>query len=147
MTGQSLMDELRVATGATRTTLRAAGSGGDFAVIAESLAAGARSLRDDRTLDPRAGATFRYLTENDGLLVQDDAATHEFAPPPALREHYGMRAQMLAPIKQDGELVGIVSVHYGPGPRHWRRTDIAAVERAVEQAAALVTAPDRTARP
>lgn len=58
-----------------------------------------------------------------------------------------MRAQMLAPIKQDGELVGIVSVHYGPGPRHWRRTDIAAVERAVEQAAALVTAPDRTARP
>lgn len=141
MTAQLLMDELRVATGATRTTLREAGAAGDFAVIAESLADGARSLRGDRTLDPRAGATFRFLTENDGVLVQDDAAAHEFAPPRELREHYGMRAQMLGPIKRDGELVGIVSVHYGPDPRQWRRTDIAALERAVAQAAAIVTPP------
>ena len=147
MTGQSLMDELRTSTGATRTTLREAGAEGDFAVVAESLAEGARSLRGDRTLDPRKGATFRYLTEYDDLLVQDDALSHEFAPPAALCEHYGMRAQMLAPIKRDGELVGIVSVHHGPDPRRWRPTDIAAIERAAEQAAALVAAPDPDVRP
>jgi len=141
VTGQSLMDELRAATGATRTTLREAGPEGDFAVIAESLVEGARSVRDDRTLDPRAGATFRFLAENDGLLIQDDAATHEYAPPRELRERYGMRAQMLGPIKGDGQLIGIVSVHHGPGPRKWRDADIAALEHAVAQAAVIVAAP------
>jgi GAF domain-containing protein len=141
LTGQSLMDELRVATGATRTTLREAGPEGDFAVIAESLGDGARSVRNDRTLDPRSGATFRFLLENDGLLIQDDAATHAYAAPRELREHYGMRSQMLGPIKRDGELIGIVSVHHGPDPRKWRDADIAALEHAVAQAAAIVEPP------
>jgi len=107
----------------------------------QSLVEGARSVRDDRTLDPRAGATFRFLAENDGLLIQDDAATHEYAPPRELRERYGMRAQMLGPIKGDGQLIGIVSVHHGPGPRKWRDADIAALEHAVAQAAVIVAAP------
>jgi GAF domain-containing protein len=141
LTGQSLMDELRAATGATRTTLRAAGAKGDFAVIAESVVEGARSVRDDQTLDPRSGATFRYLIENHGLLIQDDAATHEYAAPRELREHYGMRSQMLGPIKRDGELIGIVSVHHGPEPRKWRDADIAALEHAVARAAAIVERP------
>jgi maleate isomerase len=141
LTGEALMEQLRVATGATRTTLREAGRAGDFRVIAESVADGARSLRGDTTLDPRKGATFRYLQEHDDPLVQEDAAADEHAPPPELREHYGMAAQMLGPIKRDGELVGIVSVHYGPDPRRWSEADVAALERAVEQAAPLVEAP------
>lgn len=138
MTGQLLMDELRAATGATRTTLRAAGQRGDFAVIAESLADGARSLRGDTTLDPRTGATFNYLIEHDEPLIQEDAASHEYAPPDELREHYGMASQMLAPIKRGGELIGIVSVHHGPRTRRWRDDDVAALEHAAAAAEAVV---------
>lgn len=137
MDSQELMDLLREQTGATRTTLRAAGSRGDYGVVAESLAAGARSLRGDTTLDPRTGATFRYLVEHDEPLIQEDAAGHEHAPPQALRERYGMSSQMLGPIKRDGALVGIVSVHHGPETRRWSERDRAALRNAVERAAAL----------
>jgi GAF domain-containing protein len=37
---------------------------------------------------------------------------------------------MLAPIVQDRELVGILSVHYAPGPRVWTDEEIGSLERA-----------------
>jgi GAF domain-containing protein len=38
---------------------------------------------------------------------------------------------MLAPVVLGGEVVGLVSVHYAPGPRQWTEDEIAAVEEIV----------------
>jgi GAF domain-containing protein len=39
---------------------------------------------------------------------------------------------MLAPVVGEDRLVGIVSVHYAPGPRTWASGDVSALEEAVE---------------
>jgi GAF domain-containing protein len=39
----------------------------------------------------------------------------------------------VAPVVRDERLLGILSVHYAPGPREWTAEDVAALERAVEQ--------------
>ena len=46
-----------------------------------------------------------------------------------LLEFYGVKAQMLAPIVGGTELIGLVSVHYTPSPRHWTSEEIAALDR------------------
>jgi GAF domain-containing protein len=50
-------------------------------------------------------------------------------PPPELLEFYGVKAQMLAPIVGGSELIGLVSVHYSPSPRHWTTEEIDALDR------------------
>ena len=67
------------------------------------------------------------------LLIQSDLLDAEVAPPPQLIAQYGARAQMLAPILRDDRLVGILSVHYAPGPRDWTPEDIGALERARDE--------------
>ena len=38
---------------------------------------------------------------------------------------------MLAPVQRGGELVGLVSVHHAPGPRHWTDSEIASLQEIV----------------
>jgi GAF domain-containing protein len=75
----------------------------------------------------------RYLAEHHTNLIQDDCSTAEVPPPPELLEFYGVKAQMLAPIVGGSELIGLVSVHYTPSPRHWTAEDIAALDRAADE--------------
>ena len=135
---QSLLEDLLTATGATRTTLRRESQGAVFPVVAEALAPGARSISRDDSIDIRAAPTFRFLEEKDEILVQEDCVAGEHAPPPELLELYGVRAQMLAPIKRDGALIAIISVHYAPGPRPWTDDDVAALRRTREAVAQLL---------
>ena len=124
---QTLMEELLAATNSSRVTLRLDTPGQVFPIVAEALAPGIRSLVNDTSIDLRGAATFKYLERTLQPLVQDDCLAAEDAAPPELIELYGVRAQMLAPIVKDGELAGIVSVHYAPGPREWNGEDIAAI--------------------
>ncbi len=70
------------------------------------------------------------------ILVQDDCAANDPPPPKELMEYYGVRAQMLAPLVRDAQLIGIISVHYAPGPRAWTEDDVAALERTAKAAQA-----------
>jgi maleate isomerase len=70
------------------------------------------------------------------LLVQEDLATADPAPPPELIEAYGARAQMLAPLERDGRVVGVISVHEARGPRPWQQSDREALVRAARAIAA-----------
>ena len=94
---EQLLDELRVALGVQRATVRVDVPDAYFPVAYESLAPGTGSLRDDST-DLRTQPVPRILAESDGQVVQedsaaafpDDAAFHE------MRERYGgMRSQIV----------------------------------------------------
>ena len=133
MTFQAAIESLLQRTGGSRTTLRLDRPDGFFPVVAEALAPGIRSIAGDASIDLRASATFQSLDQERQLLIQSDLLAADPAPPAELIELYGARAQMLAPVVRDDRLVGIVSVHYSPGPRSWTDDDVAALEVAVQQ--------------
>jgi len=134
MTFQALMEELLERTGASRTTLRIDDEPGvEFPIKAEALASGIDSIAGDPTLRVRVSATFQWVDRERRVLVQDDLRDADPAPAPQLVEQYGARAQMLAPVVRGGEVVGLVSVHYAPGPRQWTEDEISAVEEIVER--------------
>ena len=129
---QALMEELLERTGASRTTLRIDDEPGiEFPVKAEALVPGIDSVAGDPTLRVRASATFQWVDRERRVLVQEDILEADPAPAPQLVAQYGARAQMLAPLQRAGEVVGLVSVHYAPGPRRWTDEEIAAVEDVV----------------
>jgi maleate isomerase len=136
VTFQATIEKLLLRTGASRTTLRLDRPDSFFPVVAEACAPGIRSIADDTSIDLRASATFQSLERKRQLLIQTDLLAADPAPPAELIELYGARAQMLAPVVRNDALVGIVSVHYSPGPRTWTEGDVAALEEAVEQALA-----------
>src|SRR5687768_5780017 len=98
------MERLLAATGALRTTLRLDRPDAVFPVVAEALAPGAASIAGETQIDLRRAATFEYLDRHRTLLVQDDLAAADPAPPQRLVELYGARSQMLAPVVRGGEL-------------------------------------------
>src|SRR5262249_34846162 len=128
-----IVEKLLTDLGASRTTIRLDRPDATFPVVAEALAPGMRSIAGETSIDLRAAPTFVFLAEERRPLIQANVLDTEHPPPPELIELYGARAQMLAPILRDGEMVGILSVHYAPGPREWTVEDIATLERAAEQ--------------
>jgi|ERR1051325_4255788 len=132
----AILDELRAATEASRTTLRLDDATHGFHiddVAAEALAPGQNSLRGVTSINQRAAATAQWVEKNRRLLVQDDLSVGEPRPPEALVRLYGVRAQMLAPVEREGRLDGWISVHEARNARHWSAQDQAAVLRAAEQ--------------
>jgi maleate isomerase len=140
----AIVADLLRATRASRTTLRLDSPEHGFHVddvAAEALAAGAKSLRGQTSIDQRAAGTAQWLERRRRLLVQDDLAAAEPRPPAALLRLYGVKAQMLAPIVRHGRLDGWVSVHDARAARRWTKREQAAATRA---AARVFRELDRT---
>lgn len=124
------MDELLRVTGASRTTFRVDLQEENATVaipLAESLAPGVRTMMNDGSLDQRGLATVKWVDTHRAILVQDDISLADPPPPIELTTIYGAKAQMLAPVEEDGALIGWVSVHYLPSPRKWAPDDVAAI--------------------
>ena len=102
-------------------------------VVAEAVAAGVRSIGDDSSIDQRALPTVMFLEEERRPLVQDDCLAADPAPPQALIDFYGVKAQMLGPLARNDRLIGVVSVHYTPGSREWSDKDVDALREAIER--------------
>jgi GAF domain-containing protein len=130
VTFEKLLADLLIATNASRVTLRLARAGEVFPVVAEALAPGTPSITSGVSPDLTRAPTMRYLAEHHTNLIQDDCSNAEVPPPPELLEFYGVKAQMLAPIVRGSELIGLVSVHYTPSPRHWTSEETEALDRA-----------------
>ncbi len=125
---QVLTDALLSATGASRTTVRlAVGDAPPTTLVAESLAAGVRSMRDGPQPSITDAPTYVYLREHRQILVQPDCVNDGPAPPASLIEDYGVRAQMLAPVLDGERLVGTISVHHQATTRDWTATEISAL--------------------
>jgi maleate isomerase len=134
---QEILEDLLRSTDASRTTLRLDLPDQDTGldtVVAEALAPGVRSIRDDTSIrNLRDIPTVRFLEEQRRPLVQKDCLADDLASPSELTELYGVRAQMLAPLVRGGRLIGVISVHYVPGPRDWNADDVAALQEAAER--------------
>ena len=137
MSFQEILEDLLDSTAASRTTVRLDMPDKNFhldTVAAEALAPGVRSLRDDTSInDLRKVPTYEFVEKERRILVQNDCLTADPAPPPALIDHYGVKAQMLGPIVRDGRMIGIISVHYTPDPREWDEKDVDALQHALER--------------
>lgn len=141
---QATLTELLAATAAGRVTLRIdrpeAGWHVDEPAV-EALAPDVPSIKGTPGLDQRSLATVAHIDRTRRILVQDDCRGADPAPPPALLDVYGVRAQMLAPIVEDGTMTGWISVHDTTRPRTWEAADVDAIAHAVELVAAALEDP------
>jgi maleate isomerase len=137
---EAILDELRASTGAGRATLRLQSPVAPFPVVAESLGPEVVSIKGDDRIDPTETPTFQLVEHERRIFLQSDCLTDPPIPGRELVELYGVRAQMLAPVERQGQLVGVISVHHTACPRSWSSQDVAALERAVER---VVRALDR----
>ncbi|BBY27236.1 maleate cis-trans isomerase family protein [Mycolicibacterium sediminis] len=136
---KALVTELRERTGCDRTTVRidepTLGLRVDLCA-AESRAQGVRSIQHDPSLDQRALETVRWLEEHRQTLVQPTFAEPPH-PPQALRDVYGVSAQVLGPVERDGELTAWFSAH-SIAERPWTDDDVAAMTHAQQAMTALL---------
>ena len=115
-------------TRASRVTLRQ-DVPGDYAfpVTHETLAPGAQSLREERTVDLKTQPVVallkdgRQVVQDDCRTAFDDPAFHQM-----LETYGGLAAQIVTPIVRQGRLVAIVSLHQLGNPRRWTEGEIAA---------------------
>jgi GAF domain-containing protein len=142
----AILEGLLRATDASRTTLRLDLAEAGFHVddpAAEARQPDINALTGVTSLDQRALDTVRWMEKHRELLVQEKCEGADPAPPQALIEVYGVKAQMLGPIVRDGEMIGWISVHENRHTRRWSEQEIAALRGAVDQ---VHRALDGTAR-
>jgi maleate isomerase len=119
--------------------------GKNFPAVAEALGEGVQPIGQDASLDQRNAPTARWLMEHRQMLVQPDTATADPAPPQALVDAYGVRAQVLSPIVESDAVTGWVSVHETRGRRQWTAHEIEAIRdatRAIIETRAAVAGSD-----
>lgn len=147
---QHTIDDLRQATGSDRTTLRidlpALGLTVQTAT-AESCGDGIAPIRTETSLPQRRLNTVEWLEANRKPLIQNDFQLPP-EPPQALRDVYGVAAQMLSPIEISTDMTGWISVH-SVTECTWTLDDIAALETATHTVADLLRddATTRSGRP
>lgn len=129
----AVMDELRVKTGGSRTTLRM--DVPEFnchvdQVTAESLAPGVPSLQTSTAINIRAVDTMKELERTKRVLIQSDTINADILPPKALMSVYGVKAQMLLPMLHGEEVMSLISVHHIPSTKNWSESDISALKEA-----------------
>jgi GAF domain-containing protein len=139
---QEVVDELLVATGASRCTLRRDVPGDYFPVTHEALTLGVSSIREERTTDLRRAPVVRELLETGRQVVQDDCANAYRDPAfqRMLDAYGGLAAQIVTPVVVDGRLAAIVSLHQLGAPRRWSDDDRALAAEAGERVQALLAA-------
>ena len=135
-----ILRDLLISTGASRVTLRRDVPGGaPFPVVAEALAPGVGSLREERTVDlPTQPVVLevqrgRQVVQDDCASAYDDPAFHAM-----LAAYGGLAAQIVTPVQRDGRLEAILSLHQLGRPRRWSREEIAAATRAAERVEELL---------
>jgi maleate isomerase len=131
----AILETLREATNASRTTLRV-----DLpqfglnvnAPAAEALSPDVHSIRDKTSLDQRNAVAIKWLAKNRRVFVENDCfnTTPDVAPEKEVTGEYGIRSEMVAPIICSDYLIGWVSVHNIRGPHQWTTSEIAAIEAA-----------------
>jgi maleate isomerase len=135
-----IAEELLKKTAAGRTTVRLLDdTPGEFPVVAEAVAPGVQSLKGQPVVRRPSDnpGPLEYLESTKQLLAQEDVTT---SPPvfPEIIDVYGVRAQMLAPILDGDEFIGLVSVH-SIEPRAWTKENIDALSAAALLVAELVS--------
>lgn len=145
-TYQSIVEDVLLATGASRALLQLMEPGGTLRFAAEAVTHGARQIRnDDKPHEVPGPAALQQLNQAMDIVAHDDVAQ---ASPPvatAVMERYGARAQLMAPLMRSGRLAGVLTVHHVPGTRKWQPHDLETMRKAQSAALDLLDARDRQA--
>jgi maleate isomerase len=131
---QEAIKDLLTATGADRTTLRIDLPAMGLQVnltAAEAVASGVRSIRHDGSLDQHKLNTVVWLKQHRKPLVQPHF-NEDPQPPQALKDVYGVRAQILGPVVRGDEVVGWISIH-SLRERAWGAQEVAALAEATKR--------------
>ena len=135
-----LLEELLATTGASRVTLRRDLAGPSaFPVVAEALADGVPSLRDERSVHLPTQPVVRELQRGRQVVQDDCASAYDDPAFQAMLEAYGgLRAQIVTPITVAGRLEAILSLHELVAPRHWTAAEIADATATAERVRELL---------
>jgi len=134
------LQELLHALGVSRVTLRQ-DTPGDYAfpVTHEALAAGAASLKAERTVDLRTQPVVRELMR--GHQVVQENCREAFDDPAfqaMLNTYGGLAAQIVTPVFSGDRLAAILSLHQLGTPRSWSADEIAACTDAADRIGLLL---------
>ena len=93
-------------------------------VVAESVALGQRKILGEFVNDPmREGFIERY--RNGRVRVMNDIYTENLTQcHQDILEGFQIRASIVAPILQNGHLIGLICAHHCTGPREWHSEDV-----------------------
>jgi GAF domain-containing protein len=121
---------LRAALDVSRVTVRLADEDAAGRLVAEAAAAGQLRMSMRPPVDTTGQMTYQHVTATAEILVQPDCRADPIRPPAELMDTYGVRAQMVAPIKRDGVVSGAVSVHQAGRTRAWTAAEVELVRQA-----------------
>jgi methyl-accepting chemotaxis protein PixJ len=93
-------------------------------IVAESVAAGWRKTLGEKVVDPfREGLIERY--RNGRVRAMNDMLTENLTQcHQDLLEGFQIRASIVAPVMQNGELIGLLCAHQCGGPRYWEEEEV-----------------------
>ena len=144
-TFQSIVEDLLLATGASRALVALTGANGGFTAAGEAVTHGVMQIRNDNARTELVPTPIlEALQRNHEIGLENDLERASPAVPRSLIDRYGARAQMLAPIVHHDKLAGFIAVHHAPDLREWSEADIDALRRA--QAAAVAVLEERAQR-
>ncbi len=137
---EDVLGDLLETTRASRVTLRRDIPGESaFPVVAEALAPGVGSLREERSVHlPSQPVVLEMLSGRQVVQVDAAAAYDDPAFQRMLEVYGGLAAQIVTPVMRDGTLEAIVSVHQLGAPRRWTDDEVAAATRAAERVRELL---------
>lgn len=135
-----MLEELLVATGASRVTLRRDVPGEDaFPVVEEALAVGVGSLRGERSVHLPTQPVVLEVQQGRQVVQDDCAAAYDDPEFQRMLVAYGgLAAQIVTPIEVRDRLEAILSVHQLGTPRDWSADEIATVTAAAARLRGLL---------
>jgi GAF domain-containing protein len=125
---EALVAALREQVGVDRCTLRLDVAGEYFPVVHEARRTpGTGTLIGDRTVSLRGQPVVQAILAGAEQVIQPDCAVASEDPAfHAMLGHYGgLGAQIVTPVRDGAELLGIISLHHLGSPREWSERELA----------------------
>ncbi|HEY1515603.1 MAG TPA: GAF domain-containing protein [Solirubrobacteraceae bacterium] len=143
---EAIVAALREQVGVDRCTLRLDVAGEYFPVVHEALTPGTGTLIGDRKVSLEGQPVVEAILEGAEQVVQPDCAVaSEDLAFQAMLSHYGgLGAQIVTPVRDGAELLGIISLHHLGRPREWSERELRLARAGAELVRRLMA---RTARP
>ena len=140
---ESLVAALRETVDVDRCTLRLEVPGEYFPVVHEARTAAAGTLIGDRKVSLKGQPVVNAILAGAQQVVQPDcaAASDEPAFHDMLAHYGGLGAQIVTPVRDAGELLGIISLHHLGGSREWSQDELAVARSGAELVRRLIAPP------
>jgi GAF domain-containing protein len=124
---EAIVAALREQVDVDRCTLRLEVAGEYFPVVHEALTPGTGTLIGDRKVSLQGQPVVEAILAGAEQVVQPDCASASDDPAfQAMLGHYGgLAAQIVTPVKDGTELLGIISLHHLGSPREWSERELA----------------------